>query len=248
LVDVTVRNIDDSGVLIPGETVTEDDAYTFMLPDLTDEEDLTRVVRTFLRQLKQQVLPNVQHLPHTDWSDDPASGIPFVAQLPALIVHGPRVVENRFYSENEESQEQNGSGTEFDQRQVPLTVDLTFTVIGVTDSHAEMLNLLAVTKKWHRRSKWLKMLRDASDPDSGIVKYEMDVLSTSPFAASPAANDSNIRSFSGEVVVRGVDLEGLATFADDRVVDRGGVVAEDGVVLEVENTGDTYPIGPSPGR
>ena len=55
-VDVTVRNLDGTGTPVPGEEATLAAAYRFLRSQLTQESDLTRLVRTLLRKLKSEVL------------------------------------------------------------------------------------------------------------------------------------------------------------------------------------------------
>src|SRR5262245_61737827 len=58
-VDVILRNLDDDGAPIAGEEVTLANGFTYRMPALAAESDLARLVRTLLRELKRQVLPNV---------------------------------------------------------------------------------------------------------------------------------------------------------------------------------------------
>lgn len=235
-VNVVVKNLDNAGVPIPGEQATLLNGFTYTRPKLTDEDHLTRLCRYFIRELKRQVMENVVPAVHTDYANLPGSGVAMPATLPALIVAGPELAEDRFRSLNEEPQLERAS-TVFDRHRVPLTVDLSFTIVGVSDSTDELLNLLAATRQCFHRTKRLGMLRDEADPSKGTVLYEMDVPLGGDFKVATQANESNIRNFTGTVVVYGYDMEGLAGFYDDTIRDRGGRVAADGVRLQTERPG-----------
>lgn len=236
-VGVTLTNVDDAGVPIPGETVTKANAFTFQRPKLTDEDNLSRLIRALIREVKRQVIENVQWVPHTDWSDMPASGRPAIATLPAIVLSGPGLSENRTYSINWRPQEVTGLDS-FKTLRFPLTCDLEFTVMGVSDSMQEALNLLALTAQCFHRTKWLEVQRHPTNPALGIVRYELDVPVGGGLTVKSEPSDSNIRQFNGRIVIRGFDFEGLASFDEDRVVDRGGRVAEDGVILQSEEVAD----------
>jgi hypothetical protein len=220
--DVLVRNLDDSGTPIPGEETTAPGAFTYVRPSLTDETDLTRTVRTLIRELKRQVLENVALTVQTDFEDDSdiQLALAHVASLPALILVGPDVRENRFFSINQLPEQPDGSGG-FVSRRAPRTVDLGFTIVGVSDHSTELLNLLAATELFFNRNKYLEQERDSESPAAGQVQYEMELSPDGDLRVSSQPNASNTRNFSGAFVVRGVDLEGLPGLPDDAVIERG---------------------------
>lgn len=89
-------------------------AYRFERPAIAREADLTRVIRQLLRELKRQVVANVSASVSVDY-DDSADGqsIIAMAKLPSLVLTGPTLRQNRFYSANEphydEGPEESGS-------------------------------------------------------------------------------------------------------------------------------------------
>jgi hypothetical protein len=101
--DVVLRNLDPDGVPVPGEEATLTAAYRFLRAPIVREADLTRVVRALLRELKRQVIENVSASVALDYDDTPSDGLNVVAmaKLPSLVLSGPRLVENRFFSANE---------------------------------------------------------------------------------------------------------------------------------------------------
>jgi IPT/TIG domain-containing protein len=243
LADVVVENLDDDGAVIPGEQAFAPDAFRYILPPLTPESDLTRLVRTLLQEMKRQVMANVVLTVQTDFDDETGGELHLtqIAELPGLVLVGPELAENRFYSLNQ-LPEQATSPRSFVRRRVPYTVDLGFTLVGVSDHTAELLNLMAVTQLFFHRNKFLEMQRDLADPATGVVRYEMDLTRDGDLRVTSQPNESNVRSFSGRFVVRGFDLEGLAGVPDDGLVERGAVV-ESIVLQPSEQTGPLGAVG-----
>lgn len=234
-VEVVLRNLDVDGLPIATEEVTAQAGFTFQRTDLTVESDLTRLVRTVLRAIKDQVLENLSLTVHTDYDDTTGDGlhIAAVSKLPALILVGPELDENRFYSINELPVDGGGDAVAlpFTQRRVPYTVDLGFDLIGVSEHTVELLNLMRACTTFVHKNKTIEMDRDASDPSLGRVAYELEFAPGGQLKTQNRPNQSNVRHFSGSLVVRGFDLDEPA-----------GVVINEGrtnepVALATENTG-----------
>jgi hypothetical protein len=238
--DVVVQNLDSTGVPIPGEQAIAPQAFTYVRQALTVEADLTRLVRTLLQELKRQVLDNVVLTVHTDFDAEVGAELHLaqIARLPALVLMGPELAENRFFSLNQLPEVATGPG-QFAQRRVPYTVDLGFTLVGVSDHTTELLNLMAATQLFFHRNPFLELVRDPAAPDAGRVRYEMDIARDGDLKVTSQPNESNVRSFSGRFVVRGFDLEDLAGVPDEGVVTRGAVASN--VVIQPPQQ-----LGPAP--
>lgn len=257
-VDVEVRNIDQDGDLIPGETVTVVNGYTYELPDLNElpECDLVRLVRTLLWQVKKQVLTNASVDVHTDWSDAPAAGLTFISKLPAISLHGPDLPQNRFYSRNDRRTTVNpfGLGSEFYAGlRSPYTVDLVWELLGVTDRKLQNIALQGEVQRFFHRNKTIGMIADASDPDSEFCEWEMDMLADGQPVVVRSKNNSNIRAFRARFVIRGFDLDDddmaalITRDVEDQLAD-GSVEEPTAVQIEEpEQLGESYLPGPSPG-
>jgi hypothetical protein len=241
LVDVVVQNLDAAGAPIPGEEAVAPGAFTYVAQPLAVEADLTRLVRTLLQELKRQVIDNVVLTVHTDF--DAGVGAEFhlaqIARLPGLVLVGPELAENRFFSVNQLPEVPMEPG-KFAQRRVPYTVDLGFMVIGVSDHTTELLNLMAAAQLFFHRNPYLEIDRDPDDPSAGRVRYEMAVGRDGELKVTSQPNESNVRSFSGRFVVRGFDLEDLAGAPGEGVVARGAVAGD--VVVA-----GSVPLGRAPG-
>jgi hypothetical protein len=211
-VDVTIENIDQAGDVIPGETVTVVGGYTYSRPDLNllPESDLTRITRTLIRELKKQVLQETSLSTGTDWASDPTAGVAAIAKVPAIVLHGPDLKENRFYSQNEMRELANtfGLGEKvFDGLRPAMTVDLTFNILGVTNSTIQNINLMSEVVSFFQRNKWLHMSFDSSNANSETARYEMDWADASFPDSIGNPNDSNIRAFRGAITIRGFDVD-----------------------------------------
>jgi len=229
--DLVVQNIDAAGIVIPDEQAIAIGAFTYVRLPLTTEADLTRLVRRLLQELKRQVIENVVLTVQTDFDADAGAELHLaqIAALPGLVLLGPELSENRFYSRNQRP-EVPTEPDRFALRRAPYTVDLGFTLIGVSDHTTELLNLMAASQLFFHRNKVLELDRDPANADAGTVRYEMDFASDGDLKVTSQPNESNVRSFSGRFVVRGFDFEDLAGVADEGVVARGAVTQN--VVLE----------------
>lgn len=245
-VAVTVQNLNDAGAPIAGELATLSAAYSFVRPKITDEfeADLTRLVRTLIRELKRQVVAEVALTTHTEYDAETGDQLNLaeLAKLPGLILVGPELPENKFYAlqgtqYDEIPGDPNGG---FMERRPPETVDLVFDLIGVSDKTIELLNLVAVVKLFFEKNQRLTMARDANDASKGKVAYE---LRAQEFRVAPTANNSNVRTFSSRVTIVGFDLEDMAGLPQGSIpgapagdteatIGHGVSLDEDGVVLD----------------
>jgi hypothetical protein len=224
--DVTVTNLDAAGAPIAGETATLPNAYRFQRARIVREADLTRIVRALLRELKRQVLENVSLSVATDFDDTPLDGLDVtaIATLPSLVLTGPRLRENRFYSTNEAVEEvvAGPTGPEIQRRRPPLTVDVAFALTGASDRAVELINLMAATATFLNRNRWLVLDRDPLDASAGTVRWEMDADGE---LRTDLDGKGDVRAFGWGLVIRGVDVdEGLPLDLAHAVADGGAEV------------------------
>lgn len=219
---VTVENLDAEGVPIPGESATLVDGYMYRRPDLTataDASTLVRVVRTLLQDLKRQVLENVSLTVHTDFDGDTEDELHIIedAELPAVVLVGPTLRENRVHTLNKPRQVQDG--VQFIELRPARCVDLVFDLTVASESTIELLALMHEATAYFQRNFHLRMDRDPDDPTQGEVLYELAI--ESDLSVTTAAGDSNLRSASGRFVVRAVVLD-----EQDMAVNRGRVLED----------------------
>jgi hypothetical protein len=227
-VDVTLSNIDAAGKPVAGESITLAGAYRFLRPRIVREADLTRLIRSLLRELKRQVIENVSLSVAVDFDDAPLDGLDVtaIAKLPSLVLSGPRIKENRFYSTNtlEEEIVAGANGPEIRRRRPPFTVDLEFAITGASDRAVELLNMMTAVAAFLDRNRWLSMERDPASPTGGEVRWEMDA---SGELQTNLEGKDDVRAFTWGLVIRGFDVdEGLP-------LDIGKAVAEGGAELGV---------------
>lgn len=238
-VDVVVRNLDDDGVLIPGETVTRAGGYTYRRVQLSNESDLNRLCRALIREFRVQVHPNVTFSSHTDYDSDAADGLNIVdlAQVPGIALLGPDLSENRFYSQNQR-QAYPAGGVERVVRRVPYTVDVSFGIVGVCELKTHAINLMAVVQGFFELNKTISMDRDPADLSKGRVSYIVELAPDGDLKMARTANNSNLRFFSGSFIVRGFDLEDLTGFTSHQAVARTGQITQDPTILVEQKTED----------
>lgn len=250
-VDVVLTNLDDDGVPIPGETVTRVASWRFVRPDVTTgRSDLVRLIDTFVDELKRQITPNVVMPGNTDYDSDTGDtlSVSEVPEFPGLVVAASELVDNDFYAERSKIEVENPDDPDgFLELEPPVTVDLVFTVVGVSDNQKELLNLAAVTKRFFRKNPYLSMARDAEDAGKGEVRYEMNAEDAPNVRIKAEANSDNIRTFALTARVIGFDIEAMFEIrnpdgtavsgpggANEGAVDVGKTLAEE-VTLAIES-------------
>jgi hypothetical protein len=213
-VDVVVTNVDDSGHPIVGETVTVAGGFTYQLPTLTsdNESDLARCVRAFIQELKRQITPNVAWPANTDFDDaaDAVTQTALLPKMPGLVLSDLDVRENPFYSERSKVDVTSQDGTSYVELDPPTTVDLVFTIVGVTTNAVELFNLLAATKRFFRKNPYLSLQRDPTDSSKGAVEYEMDSYEEKENKLTITATSDNVKHFVIMATVRGFDIEAMS--------------------------------------
>lgn len=212
---ITVRNIDqETGDAIPGEEAVQANAFTFIRPTLTGESenksDLSRIVAELIVQFRSQLIDEVVVNTDTDWdeSGNLSVNVQHIAKLPALVLLGPQLTENRFYTDNEEDEVDDGD--EFIRTQVPYVVDIGFDFVGTSNNFNESLNLMSNMIAFFRANKWLYHAIDPDDIDKGFAKYELEVDEDGEPKMSSRASNSNLHPFSGSLMVRGFRIEGFS--------------------------------------
>lgn len=211
VVSLRLDNVDANGATVAGESVTVPSAFTFKRPMLSGEARsaeriLARVVRTFRKLLVREVIDEVSITIHTDFDALPEDGTSVIelAKMPSLLLVGPGMETNRFYSSNVKRTVDLEDGG-FAELRPSRTVDLSFTLLGVSEFTQELLNFAQETTAFFERNPWLYVDRDPADPSKGRVRYELAMTTVPGTASQP--NESNVRQFSGACVIRGVDLD-----------------------------------------
>ena len=222
-VNVTVLNLTKHGSPIALETATLPNAYTYQRENYSDESVFGRLVRAVVEEFRLQVIPNVSISTHPDFDIETADmqNVVNVAELPALVLFGPAIQENRFYSLNGRVYGFRGpQNYESDRYDAPDTDDLMFTFTGISDQKQEALALQASTRMFFRRNRWFYFDRSPTDKSLGQVRYDLMLDSIGMGYNLPPDQKSSLKSFSGSFTLRGFDWEALAGFDDSDRVER----------------------------
>ena len=209
--DLLVENIDDAGAAIPGEYKTLASAITYRRPDLSakgERSTLSRITRAVRKIFADQVIANVSITVHTDYDGDPldSAGVTEVGALPAVIITGPRALEDRFYSTNE-TETRTGSDGVITASPPLFTVSPTYTITLLSESLEELHALISLATSAVDMTDELSIARDTEDATAGTVEYEFDFSGAGGFEAANQPNESNIRQATATVIVRGVNIE-----------------------------------------
>ncbi len=208
VVDVLLQNLDQADQPVANENTRLTSAYRFLRPRLAREADLTRLVRTLLRELKRQVIANVSLATSVDYDDGLSVGVA-LASLPALVVTGPTVRENRIYGTNVPVVDAvvTPTGPELRRRRPAFTADLEFRLTGGSERTVELLTLMAAVATFLNRNRWIEMARDPEDSGAGMARWDLDMVGEFRTALD---GPDDVRAFTCGFVVRGFDVdEGL---------------------------------------
>jgi len=198
--------------------------YAYRRAALAEESELTRLIRTLLRQLKHHLLENVSMTVAVDYAG-PGEGdlqTAAMAKLPALVLTGPDIATNRVYITHESLELADGRGS-FMHYRPPSTVDLSFTLLGAAASTVELLNLLSAASHFVRHQDWLTMPRDPAHPSLGEVRWELDPWGET---RTQLEGPDGVRAFSCGFVVRGFDFESAQPQGLHQAVDTVRIRAE----------------------
>ncbi len=227
--DVRVANLDDNEVEIPGENVTRLDCYTISRPSLAAESYLQRVVREVISLFRRHVLENTHHTTSRDYSLTPSQQDTLRADGagPLLQLTGPTLVLNRLYSLNREDEENDPLSVPNGRmrREVPVTCDLNFGVLGWANNPAHLFALTQALLLFGRDIKYVRVAIDPSDLSLGTKDYELEPDWNSFPALDSDPNSDDLLSTLSRCVVRGVHIdEEFGT-----ILERGWIVtANDG--------------------
>lgn len=220
--DVALQNLDDTGAAIAGEVVTAVGAVTYARPKLTDAPDFDRLNRQIIRELKRQILPNVVQFVSVDFGETPFD-FTALGELPALVISHPDMVEDRpHYNSNADIEQGGAPATTFTKRRAPRTYMVTYTIWGFAKLAQQVIPLQVLVGQFFDRNPRLTIAVDPNDSSKGEISYTMYVPIEAPLRGTTVPNPNDIKSFTGTFVIRGVNVEELASFPGEGVVATGG--------------------------
>lgn len=205
VIDVVVRNLDDNGDPIAGETDTFVNGFTYFLPDLHIARDLMLLTRELVLEMRKQIHPNVLNTSHVDFSDSPsARDLTFIAKLPALVAVGPELLQNKFRSNHGREKIVNVVGDFFDFQRESRVMDVGFEIVGISDRQKELLNLMHVTIEFFHKNKLITF----TTAGGVVCELELDFQEGGDPRTTGEPNESNVRQFRGAVLIREFEVDG----------------------------------------
>lgn len=219
---LVVQNLDSAGAVIAGETATLLNAVIARRVDLAVDSDLNRLERTLIKEMRRQLLQNVLKTAAVDFDGTPGGvfDVPDMGELPAIAIQGPQVVDNRPYDLDVTLITK--SGATWTRRDTFKTVNLTYRFVAMDNKQARNMNLFTLMLQFLQNNPTLEMLRDEADASKGTVQYELSQVGE--FTTFTGSSSSDIRGFSGSLVIRGFQVEDVAGFLEQTVAERGGTV------------------------
>jgi len=212
--DVVVKNLDDDEDPIAGESVTLPSGFSFRRPalDATRETTLTSLSRRLRQDFHERILANTKITSHTDYDAD---GIIPVdpADLPALVLAGPRLFRRRALEEHQPVQSDLGGGESWERR-CPMFFDVGYTVEGISGYTIELQNLMHVVALHFHRDPWVQWSPNPASPSDVLI---CPVMWDSEPAEVRIGGNSNIRIFRGAFRVVGVEIHDQPQFSGDLV-------------------------------
>lgn len=244
-VDIVAQSLDANGNVTGSGTLAA--AFTHVRPDVGVEGDLARTLRALIRMLKLNVLQNVVFSTHTDFDGTTGDilNIATVQSVPALILSNFEIPDDRIFAVNE-PEDFPAEANRFVRRRKPVVVDLHAVLVGVTDNPITLLNLMQITRTSFLKNPYLIVPASSDGSVAGTVKYELDWSFGGPVNVTHTQDNSNVESFAGTIVVRGVRLEDMpgapkattgtmpGQYAHEANVDHGYVVTDPTPVLSVD--------------
>lgn len=158
-VNVVLKNLDSSGVPIPGEVATRVNSYQYHRESLVDQGPLQWLTRQLAENLAVHLCPNIAMSSSPDYSDDPTAGMVAVSELPVVVLEGPTTRKAKDGNE----QVADAVATALDNGDMavdaqPLLRDVVFGIIIYARSKTEAMNMQSVAEHYFERCPTLDVL------------------------------------------------------------------------------------------
>jgi IPT/TIG domain len=203
-VAVRVQNLDDAGAVIPGETGTLEDAFTYETLRLTARGFLARAITALIRKMRAELIPNVAlaHA-HTDYDATAGDNLNIVEyqQLPAITLVGP---ELELVRDTNELSVVEALGARIRAR-TPYLANMRFTLIGSADRHLTLLNLQAATIAFFERNQTLQV---------DNLSFDMDADTGGSVSVTSPSDENDITTFTARIRVMKLPVSTMPGFED----------------------------------
>ncbi len=178
VVDITLQNLDEDGLPIPGEVDVIVDAFTMTRTPTSAPGSLSRVVGQLLLLLRREVIANVTFGVAVDYDADADDGVRVVeiANTPAIVVSGPSMTVSRVWRRMDRREAEAGSLADVTEAKAPaMAYDIALSLNIATEAAAkrQLYNLIDAVGRCLNRNKLLSMLAVDGDPESETLRWPM---------------------------------------------------------------------------
>jgi hypothetical protein len=205
-VDIVITNLDDNGVAIVGENVTESDAYTYTRtpirdPNATQVNQIYRqIIYEMLRTFQRQLLTNVAIGTDVDYGSL-GEIVPLTAKVPAISIIGPRIGENmetrHMWADFDE-----GTGQPADVYWPNYVANFEFDFVLATDKKREVFGMSQGLIDLFLRTPYLRVPSTVDDYTSTMHRFPFALI-TAPSTTISKPN-SNLISAPGVFEIRDI--------------------------------------------
>lgn len=207
--DVSVANLDDAGVEIPGEVVVSSDLYTISRPSIAKKSVLKSVTAVLVDIFRRHLLENSHVTMSRDFDEDPSTIERVMADLPVVYLVGPNTPVDRLRSVNQLSPEAlPGDSTYYFRKEVPITTTLVFDIRIYSQGMQHTTAL---------QTELMMLFRDVPYLPYGDERYWLMMPFNRYPAISNVPNQSDLYSVRAGCEIRGVHLDSYS----DTIIDIG---------------------------
>lgn len=186
---------------VPGESATLVGSFAFLRPDLQVKAFPTLAIEALITELKRQVIANVHVATDSDF--DPETGAVLnsaIVKVPSLTLADIQIPDSIMPVGRVPGEEETADGTSL-VREAEDLVDVIITVVGVSDSPIEAVNLMSVCRRFFRKNGGLKATGCPYEDGYPLVhEFGSDARITAE------RNGENLHSFTMLVAIRGVPV------------------------------------------
>ena len=205
-VDIVVTNLDDAGVAILGETVTEDDAYTYERAALglpAGDPPFLRVMTELIRLLQRGITTGTGWMASTDYGEDGAV-VGVVQEHPTVGIRMDALADHEYghIADNEHQYKPKPGGGWYRFRP-PQTYMLVFDLVLAARNPVRAHHMLAEVLQLWQDNQVLVVDGDpnwSTDPN----EYPLEMPGRGTQATSPNSNE--VVAFACQMRVRGIPV------------------------------------------
>lgn len=207
-VDVRIENLDDDGELIAGETVTGEDAYSFVRPRLDRQGTWDRAATAFVDALRLAIMDNVVDDADVDFDVDTGEvrGLTSVSSLPAIAM-----IEKTFDDADDQfspgQAEQTGSGDYTLVRRPPIFTDFSCRLVIMSDHVTEIRNIAELLRTWFQNQDELLIPKNPDVLAAGYYRLQLRRGPETGVRESGRIGRTNLLVCSMQALVGGIPTE-----------------------------------------